>query len=906
MPRRTARNKSARYKGRTREPYDWVVNVRDAEQRPSDHDEYDPHTIYIPQAAWKGFTPTETRYWRFKRNLWKTILIIEGYQLYYLMGQDVHIASQYFDKTIQHDGDPMYMLGHQEAKNLEKKLLQGGHRVAWVEKDNSQDPEASVYRLTRISTPGTAHEPSTQSGIQTNYCLSIKEQVISGKHRFGAVLMDSVTANFFFTAFTDDDRLTTLRTVLAQTNPVDIVMPRSISRDFRRVLKTDCSRMALWTKDDFWTADHTRCKIDQRDYFGNQGWPKVLKELNQEDITMSAFGGLILYLTHLQRDREFISSGEFSWYLPLRNSSNLILSHGSLSNLDIFGNSDDGENQGTLFHYLDHCTTAPGRRLLKQWVSCPSSNLERLNKRFDALDQILDDEEGLKMVTRNLKTIPDLEKSLFEVRAGKCRPENLIRFLQGLRRAIKTVQTAEELGWNNGINSELLDSMPDVETILEHWELNLDYKETMNANLIKFRPHFNTEFDELQLRMKPISTEIETLLCKISNKTGAKRLSLDKKEHQQYYLFVRGLGASKIPRDWRRVFTKGTGERYIVPELCELRENHAKILEEQIDLSGKHATQISAQLSNGHGKCVTLIRIIAQLDCLRSLAKASSAIGEPRCRPTFIESESSLLEFQDLRHPPMIPGRTEYMPSDVKLGGKEAKISILTGPNSAGKSTTMRATCLAVIMAQIGCYVPCRFARISPVDRILTRAGATDSLMQSRSTFHNELLEVKEIIDLATPRSLAIIDELGRGTSSIDGYSIASAVLHHLATYVGCMGFFTTHFLALSEDFAVYPEISLKRMTFLYEISLKRMTFLYTMEEGIVKGSYGFNCAAEAGIPGDIIDRARSKAEEIKKLKSAKADQNGAIPLGLWSELSACLDSNISSAGLALLKSAAN
>lgn len=258
-----------------------------------------------------------------------------------------------------------------------------------------------------------------------------------------------------------------------------------------------------------------------------------------------------------------------------------------------------------------------------------------------------------------------------------------------------------------------------------------------------------------------------------------------------------------------------------------------------------------------------------------------------------------MLELKELRHPCLLDKVDDFIPNDIELGGETANMTLLTGANAAGKSTILRMTCVAVILAQIGCYVPCESARLTPVDRIMSRLGAQDHIFAAQSTFFVELAETKKILMEASPRSLVILDELGRGTSSHDGVAVAQAVLHHLASHVGCLGYFATHYHSLGAEFKNHPEIVSKRMSIMVDDKERKITFLYKLEEGTAEGSFGMHCASMCGISKNVIDRAEEAAHEwehtsriSQKLKS-KAKQGEEdeedIPLGLLSDLAALL-----------------
>ena len=362
-----------------------------------------------------------------------------------------------------------------------------------------------------------------------------------------------------------------------------------------------------------------------------------------------------------------------------------------------------------------------------------------------------------------------------------------------------------------------------------------------------------------------------------------------------------------VPKGWDQMSATAKVKRYYFPELRKLvrelqeaQEIHAQIVKE---VTGRFYVRFDQDYSTW----LAAVKIIAQLDCLISLAKASTSLGQPSCRPVFVNDKRTVLEFNELRHPCMLTSVTDFIPNDIKLGGDSPNIDLLTGANAAGKSTVLRMvcisrhdnifssltwaqTCIAVILAQIGCYLPCESARLTPVDRIMSRLGAHDAIFAAQSTFFVELAETKKILSDATPRSLVILDELGRGTSSYDGAAVAQAVLHHVASHIGCLGFFATHYHSLASEFDGHPEIQSKRMMIDVDDENKRVTFLYKLEDGVAEGSFGMHCASMCGIPSKVVERAEVAAKEwehTSRLKESleQAKGNCYVPLGMQSDV---------------------
>lgn len=282
--------------------------------------------------------------------------------------------------------------------------------------------------------------------------------------------------------------------------------------------------------------------------------------------------------------------------------------------------------------------------------------------------------------------------------------------------------------------------------------------------------------------------------------------------------------------------------------------------------------RLYAEFDTDRGVWLRAIRVLAELDCLFSLAKSSVAIGEPSCRPEFVEGKAAFVEFEELRHPTLSALRDNFIPNDIKLGGPVGRIALLTGPNMGGKSTAMRMTAAGVVMAQLGMLVPARSARICPIDKILTRMGAYDNMFSNSSTFKVELDECCKILRDATPRSLVILDELGRGTSTYDGMAIAAAVLHELATRTLPLAFFATHYGSLTDDFAYHPDIRNMHMSTLLDDEKKELVFLYKLVEGVASSSFGTHVASLAGVPSVVVSRAEVISSDFAKQFKARID----------------------------------
>ena len=403
-------------------------------------------------------------------------------------------------------------------------------------------------------------------------------------------------------------------------------------------------------------------------------------------------------------------------------------------------------------------------------------------------------------------------------------------------------------------------------------------------------PGVEEDYDESQKVIDECLADLETLLKKVRKDLGNSAIVYRDNGKEIYQLEVPK--KTKVPNTWDQMSATAKVTRYYSPELRKLVRALQEATETHSQITKEVAGRFCAKFDEDYTIWLAAVKIIAQLDCLISLAKASASLGEPSCRPMFIEDKRSVVEFEELRHPCMLNTVDDFIPNDIRLGGESPNISLLTGANAAGKSTILRMTCIAVILAQVGCYLPCTSARLTPVDRIMSRLGANDNIFAAQSTFFVELSETQKILSEATPRSLVILDELGRGTSSYDGVAVAQAVLHDISTRVGCVGFFATHYRSLAKEFEAHPEVVNKRMRIHVDEESKSITFLYKLEEGVAEGSFGMHCAAMCGIPSKVIKNAEDAAREwehtsrLGERMEVKKEEGGVyVPLGLQSDV---------------------
>ncbi|GAW25492.1 putative DNA mismatch repair protein msh6 [Rosellinia necatrix] len=920
----TSKQSGQKVKAHTREPeerYPWLANITDINRNPPGHPDYDPNTVFVPPMAWTQFSAFEKQYWEIKQKLWTTVVFFKKGKFYELYENDATIGHQLFDLKLT-DRVNMRMVGVPESSLAiwQNQFIAKGYKVARVdqmetalgkemrERDGGKaKKQDKIIRreLACILTGGTLVDGSMLQDDTATYCVAIKESVVGDHPAFGVAFVDAATGQFFVSEFEDDVDLTKFETFVAQTSPRELLLEKSrISTKALRILKNNTSPTTIWnyfkSGTEFWEAELTRRELDCNGYFASsedgeeqEVWPEILSEAKDKDLLMSALGALIQYLRVLKIERDLLSQRNFIWYNPIHKNGTLILDGQTLINLEVFANSANGGTEGTLFSLLNRCVTPFGKRLFRQWVCHPLCNIQKINERLDAVDMLNADMSVREQFSSQLTKMPDLERLLSRIHAGACRPEDFVKVLAGFEQIEYTMSLLGAFGGGNGLIDRLISSMPDLNEPLSYWKTAFDRRKAKEEKILIPERGIEEDFDSSRDTITDIKDDLQSLLAKKKIELKAKSIKFTDVGKEIYQIELPK--TVKVPAGWQQMSATASVKRYyfkelsaLVRKLQEAEETHSQLLREV-------SLRLLKRFDVDYEVWLQAIRIVAQLDCLVSLARASSSLGEPCCRPQFIDEERSVVEFTELRHPCMLNTVDDFIPNDIVLGGDSAKINLLTGANAAGKSTILRMSCTAVIMAQIGCYVPASAARLTPCDRIMSRLGANDNIFAAQSTFFVELSETKKILSEATPRSLVILDELGRGTSSYDGVAVAQAVLHHVATHIGCIGFFATHYHSLATEFENHPEIRAKRMQIHVDDENRRVTFLYKLEDGVAEGSFGMHCAAMCGISNRVIERAEVAAREwehTSRLKESldKAKEGCYIPLGILSDVAALLD----------------
>lgn len=913
-------SKAKLFEKENEERYQWLVNVRDAEKRTPEDPNYDSRSLYIPSSAWSKFTAFEKQYWEIKGKMWDTVVFFKKGKFYELYENDAIIANTQFDLKIAGGGRANMKLAGIPEMSFEywaKEFISHGYKVAKVDQKEtllakemrgggSKEEKIIKRELTGVLTGGTLTDPHMLSDDMATYCMAIKESVAeNGQKIFGVCFVDTATSELNFIELQDDDECTKLDTLITQIKPKEVLCEKNnLCSTAVKIIKFSAhNNHQIWNHLnpyseflDYDTALETLVKgkyypAEDLDDFSN--YPEVLVRYKDDHcVAFNAFGALLFYLRSLKLESSILSLGNIKEYEICRSvSSHMHLDGITLNNLDILNNNFDGGDRGTLFSLMNRAITPFGKRALKEWILHPLMNIGDINSRYDAVDFLMNSEPELRMyLESSLHKLPDLERLIARVHSKSLRFKDFLKVLEGFQTISEMFKKLDKAELSNsGLLGTLLGKCdPSLHGIISSWDDAFDRQQAL-LNVVVPVEGVDAEFDESMRIINSLEERLDEHLKAYKKQFKSHEICY-KDSGKELYLIEVPVKIKSIPKDWQQMAATSKVKRYWSPEvktlvrqLMEQKETHKAVCENLI-------FRMYERFDINYRAWVSVIKTIGSIDCLIALTRTSETIGYPSCRPRFRAiGAKGYLAFDDLRHP-CFAGKGEFIPNDVHLGGDNANFGLLTGANAAGKSTLMRTTALAVIMSQIGCYVPASKAELSPVDKIMTRLGANDNIIQGKSTFYVELSETKKILSNATANSLVILDELGRGGSSSDGYAIAESVLHHLATHVHPLGFFATHYGSLGLSFVNHPRIAPLRMAILVDSNSRNITFLYKAEPGTAPGSFGMNVAAMCGISSTIVNQAELAAteyEQTSKLREEHEKQKAnALSLGLQSDFS--------------------
>jgi DNA mismatch repair protein MutS len=809
-------------------------------------------------------TPAMRQYAEMKKRYPDCILFFRMGDFYEMFFEDAVTASRVLDITLtsrnksSQDAIPLCGFPYHASSSYIAKLIEKGFKVAICEQ--VEDPKLAkgvVKReVVRVVTPGLVLDAENLRAKENNFLAAL----VVRDGRFGLAFVDISTGEF---RVTETDNREVLRAETAGLEIRELIIAENLSdSDLVRSLAGDEERCLInrFPPEKFASED---ALIRLRDHFPEERLTEMA--VDRHPAMAVAAGAVLGYMAETQKGR-LGHINDLTWY---ESGALLILDEVAKRNLELFATIVDGKKAGSLFHVLDQTMTSMGGRRLRWWLNCPLRDPVRIRERLAAVSEIRERHLLRESLRGSLRSVYDLERLGSRIATGLANGRDLaalrtsLSILPEIRALIREIETPLLKAIHGGI-----DELHDIRELIEK-AIAEDPPLTIREGGI-IREGYDPELDRLIAAMRDGRKGIAALEEKERRRTGINSLKVRFNSVFGYYLEVTKANAHLVPDDYIRKQTLVNAERYINEELKGYEETvlHAQERRQarEYDLFVEIREWIAGEIRRIQG---TASRI-ADLDALASLAEVAERYNY--CCPV-VDAEDAI-EITDGRHPVVerIPGGAGFVPNDVCLDLEKNRFLIITGPNMAGKSTFIRQIALIVLMAQMGSFVPATRARIGVADRIFTRVGAADSLARGQSTFMVEMNEVADILSHATKRSLIILDEVGRGTSTFDGLSIAWAMAEYIhdAAHLGARTLFATHYHELTELSVTKEGVRN------YNIAVRewgdRIIFLRKIMEGGTNRSYGIQVARIAGVRGEVVARAK---EILRNLEKGELDEVG-------------------------------
>ncbi len=847
----------------------------------------------------QNHSPVRAQYLQIKRTHPDTILFFRMGDFYELFDEDAEIASRELEIVLTRrdfgrgERAPMAGVPHHAADGYIARLVNKGYRVAVCEQVS--DPALSKglvdREVVRMVTPGTVVDPAMLAAKRNNFLAA----AVIGKGQAGLAYVDITTGEFAVTQFAATDPEQALQEELARVGPAELLVESTGGQSIGPLLRRPRGRTqnghlpgpaAAAADDDMlpgWVGALRESVRHITPYAAHvfqeeQARARLLQHFEVASLegfgcahlplAICAAGALLAYLEETQQ-------GVIPHLTSLETYSTarfMVLDSHTRRNLELFQSGRSGGEQGSLLWVLDKTQTPMGGRLLRRWLSQPLLEEAEISARLDAVEAAVQDASLRARLSTFLDRIGDLERLANRVIQRIATPRDLIHLAAGLRAVADLQSNLRVLEQQEGgpLHARLaaLDAVAEVEDLITAALVPEPPASITDGGLI--RAGYHEELDEIKLASRDARQWMADLEQRERERTGINNLKVSYNKVFGYYLEVTNSQLGRVPADYIRKQTLTTGERFITPDLKEYEALLLNAQEKSAKLEQELFTQLRADLAILYAeRILATARTLAELDVYLSLAIVAARWNY--CRPHI--TSGTTIHLVAARHPVVEQSQAEtpFIPNDANLSLDEAQIVLLTGPNMAGKSTYLRQVALIVLMAQIGSFVPAEAATIGLVDRIFTRIGAQDDLATGQSTFMVEMVETANILHHATPRSLVILDEIGRGTSTYDGLAIARAVIEYLHNNKRCGArtLFATHYHELVEVSRLFPRVCPCTVAVTEEAG--QIVFLRKIVPGGADKSYGIHVAQLAGIPRQVIYRAQEILEELERKGEARA-----------------------------------
>lgn len=746
------------------------------------------------------------------------------------------------------DGIPMCGVPYHAAESYINKLVNKGYKVAICEQIG--DPKAkglTKREVIKIITPGTVMNESALTSSKNNYITLIYEE----NHAIYLAGADISTGECFYSIYDGPDRCQLLFDELYRLMMPELLLIKPFS--YEGELKN------------FLSLRLNNCLVNELTEITSQVEDLMLQHFdvhNRPDnkIAHKAIATLLEYL-HETVKTDLTHLNKLTY---LDSSKSLFIDTYTLRNLEITRNLRDGGKKDTLYDVLDFTKTAMGSRLLRKWLEYPLLSPKKINDRLDAVANLVSDFSLRNNLREQLKEIYDFERLLtrMEVGTANARDMNALKSSLYVLPAIKKSLAKATAKLLANIHQKI-STYNDLVVLIDKAIVEDPSFSIREGGFIK--DGYNQELDEYRNIAKNSKRLLQQMEEDEKNKTGIKSLKIGYNKVFGYYIEVRHSSTEMVPENYIRKQTLANAERYITPELKEFETKILGAQEKIVQLEYNLFTELRDILKTKISFIQNTAHEIAILDVLVSLAQAGDEYNY--IRPKLLDDGT--IHIKDGRHPLVerILNRDLFVPNDTHLDNAQNEIMIITGPNMAGKSTYMRQSALLTLMTQVGSFIPAREASISPVDKIFTRIGASDDLVSGQSTFMVEMNEVSHILKYATNKSLVILDEIGRGTSTYDGMSIARAVIEHIRDHIGAKTLFATHYHELTD---LEDDVHVKNYCIAVKEKGSDVTFLRRIIRGSADKSYGIHVAKLAGLPQEVVKRAETILIDLENTAPTK------------------------------------
>ncbi len=797
-------------------------------------------------------TPMMEQYQDIKAECKDAILFFRLGDFYEMFGQDAHDASKILDITLtsrskDENAVPMCGIPYHAAENYIAKLVKSGRKVAICEQISDPALPGIVKRkVVKIITPGTAILDQVLDQKSNRYILSIYAK----KDYFGIAFCDVSTGEFHAAELSG---IEALRNEILRLNPSEIVLERDQYDDpairTMAISISDATISSVALYEDAYKFLLGSFHVKSLEGFGIASWPFAIE----------ASGILMRYIQETQKDEAKHIDRIHAYH---RNNW-MYLDEGTIRNLELFSTMRGKDEEGSLLSVIDNTNSSMGGRMLRKWLLRPLIHKEPIQSRHDAVENFISNEDLRNSFKDILLGLSDIERILGRLSSSGANARDLLSLGNSLSQIPKIKNTFE-----TATSSQLLSLSKDLlpleklsQTIASSIADEPGFK-TSEGDIIK--DGYNTELDGLRRLMKDGKTALKEIEQKEIEATKINSLKVSYNRVFGYYIEISRVNLEKVPDRYIRKQTLANAERFITPELKEYEEKVLSAEEKSFKLEQEIFQDLKSETLEYIKEIKLNAQIIAELDVLLSFA--ITAIKRDYVKPNFGDKE---MQIKDGRHPVVenITFENSFVPNDANFKAGETELKLITGPNMSGKSTYLRQIALIALLNQIGSFVPAKAATLPLFDRIFTRVGASDNLVRGQSTFMVEMQESAYILNHATAKSLVILDEIGRGTSTYDGLSIAWSILEFLHDKIGAFTLFATHYHELINVVQNLP----KAKNYCVDVneSARGVLFLHKIIEGGIDKSYGIEVAKLAGVPTAIIDRS---AQILTNLESEKIE----------------------------------